>query len=274
MDKSFKKLAKPYLIWLYVLALFPVIVMFVLTFIKNEGLSFEDIKFGFTNYLELKDISIIKAFYNSILYSFLSTTITLVLGYFIAYKLYRSKIKNKSLILTILILPMWSNLLLRVYALSNLMEENNIITNLLNIDKGIGISGTPLSIIIGLVFTYLPFMILPIYNALEKIDSSLEEAALDLGLTDFKKFYKVIIPLSSKGIITGIIMVFLPSLSGFAIPQILGKGNVLLIGNIIEQYFKNMNYNFGSLLSIFILVFIFLALYINSKVNKDGETLI
>jgi spermidine/putrescine transport system permease protein len=102
----------------------------------------------------------------------------------------------------------------------------------------------------------------------------LEEAALDLGLTEMQKFWKVIFPLSLKGVATGSILVFLPSMSGFAIPEILGEGNILLIGNIIEQAFRNMDYNFGSLLSVVILVFILGALLIVSKVDKEGETLL
>ena len=144
----------------------------------------------------------------------------------------------------------------------------------IGINFSIGIKGTPLAVLIGLVFTFLPFMILPIYTALEKIDYSLEEAALDLGVTETKKFWKVIFPLSLKGVVTGSIMVFLPCLSGFAIPEILGKGNIVLIGNIIEQSFRNMNYNFGSLLAIIVLVFILGSLLTLNKVNKGGETIL
>jgi spermidine/putrescine transport system permease protein len=169
---------------------------------------------------------------------------------------------------------MWSNLLLRTEALFNLMQSNNILTSIFGTGLGIDIIGTPPAVIIGLVFTYLPFMILPIYTALEKIDYSLEEAALDLGLTPIEKFWKVIFPLSLKGVATGSILVFLPSMSGFAIPEILGAGNILLIGNVIEQAFRNMDYNFGSLLAIVILLFILGALLTVSKVDKEGETLL
>ena len=130
------------------------------------------------------------------------------------------------------------------------------------------------SMVIGMVFTYLPFMIMPIYTSLEKIDPLLHEAALDLGMTDFKKFWKVIVPMSSKGIISGSIMVLLPCLSGFAIPKILGDGNILLIGNIIEQSFINMSYNQGSVLAIVILIIIMGSIIIINKVDKEGETLL
>ncbi len=277
MNKEFKLLAKPYIAWLFVLAILPIFVMLLLSFMFSEGLSFGESYFTFDQFALLGEDSTLTAFSNSILYASLTAIISLVLGYFVAYNVYKSKFKNKFIVLTIFILPMWSNLLLRTEALGNLMEHNNIITDLLlqmGIGISIGIKGTPLAVIIGLVFTYLPFMILPIYTALEKIDYSLEEAALDLGLTNMQKFWKVIFPLSLKGVATGSIMVFLPSMSGFAIPEILGAGNILLIGNVIEQSFRNMDYNFGALLSIFILLFIMGALYIVSKVDKEGETLL
>lgn len=277
MNKSYKKLSIPYLIWLIIFGIIPIIVMIILSFIDSEGMSFKDASFSLNSFKLLFDKATLISIKNSFLYTTISTIISLFLGYFVAYQLYKSKIKNKLLVLTIFILPMWSNLLLRIEALGNMMEENNMITNLLeriNIHISIGIKGTPLAVIIGLIFTYLPFVILPVYTALEKIDVSLKEASLDLGLTPFKTFWKVIFPLSLKGVVTGSILVFLPSLSGFAIPEILGKGNVLFIGNIIEQSFRNMNYSFGSLLSIFIIFLITIALLIVNKVDKDGETLL
>lgn len=277
MNKEFKILAKPYIVWLFLLAILPIFVMIMLSFMFSEGLTFEESFFTFNQFTLLGESSTLEAFRNSVVFASVTTLISFVLGYFVAYNVFKSKFKNKFLILTLFILPMWSNLLLRTEALGNLMENNNILSDLLagiGISLSIGIKGTPLAVIIGLVFTYLPFMILPIYTALEKIDYSLEEAALDLGLTNMQKFWKVIFPLSLKGVATGSILVFLPSMSGFAIPEILGSGNILLIGNVIEQSFKIMDYNLGSLLAIVILFFILGALYIVSKVDKEGETLL
>lgn len=276
MNKSFRKLSKPYFIWLIVFSIIPIIGMVILTFVNSEGLSFENAKLTLTSFKMLIDPATLVAIKNSFLYSIISTLISLVLGYFVAYQLFKSKIKNKLIILTIFILPMWSNLLLRTEALGNMMEHNNIITSLLSrigISFSIGIKGTPSAVVIGLVFTYLPFVILPVYSSLEKIEYGLEEAALDLGLTRFRTFWKVVFPLSFNGIITSSILVFLPSLSGFAVPEILGKGNVLFMGNIIEQAFKNMNYSLGSLLSILIIFLITLALLTLNKVDKEGELL-
>lgn len=283
MNKRFAKLASPYFFWLYILACIPAFFMLFLMFVDTEGLDFNNIQFTFNNFLQLGEAATLKAFLDSLVLAFISTLLCIMFGYLVAYKLFRSNFKNKFLILIILVLPMWSNLLLRTEALSNIMEPNNIIVSLINNIFKTNISsfdfrsssfGIKFSIVIGLVVTYVPFMIMPIYNSLEKIDVSIEEAALDLGLTDFKKFWKIILPMSSKGIVTGSIMVFLPCLSGFAIPEILGKGNFTMIGTIIEQNFRNMNYNIGSLLAIIILMFILVSISIVNKVDKEGETLL
>ena len=177
---------------------------------------------------------------------------------------------------------MWSNILIRILALRNVMQPNNIITSFIEYIFQLepnsivfpNLLGTDLAILIGCVLTYLPYVILPIYTALEKIDPSLLEASNDLGMTDFTTFWKVTFPLTVKGFTSGTIMVLLPCLSGFAIPTILGNGNILLIGNIIEQYFNNMNYNNGSILAIIILILILGSIMIINKVDKEGETLI
>lgn len=277
MNSSFKKMAKPYHIWLYVLAILPAVIMFFLMFLNTEGISIDEASFTMSNFVSLGEMGNISAFLSSFKFAFISTFICIGLGYFVAYRVYRSKFGNKFLVLIILILPMWSNMLLRIEALGNIMEPNNIVSDLLSrigINISISIKGTELAVIIGLVFTYLPFMILPIYSALEKIDPSLEEAALDLGVTEMKKFWKVIVPMSNKGVIAGAIMVFLPSLSGFAIPKILGKGNIPSIGDIIEKAFMNMNYNIGSLFAVIILIIILGSLVIINKIDKEGDLLL
>lgn len=277
MNQSFKKLATPYRIWLYILALFPIAVMFLLIFINSEGISLDEAYLTLDTFSTLKEPSTLEGFKNSFLFASIATIVCLLLGYILAYSVFRSKFSNKFLVLTIFILPMWSNLILRIEALGNVMEQHNIIEDILadvGITYQLAIRGTSLAVLIGLIFTYLPFMILPIYTALEKIDYSLEEAALDLGATSTQKFWKVIFPLSLKGVVTGSIMVFLPCMSGFAIPKILGDGNILLIGNIIDQQFKTMMYNQGSLLAVIIIVAILGSLFLINKVDKEGETLL
>lgn len=268
------RMAKPYLFWLYLFACLPVIVMFILMFVDTEGIQTRDMRFvGMNNFSILGTESVLIAFWNSLKYSFLTTIICIFFGYLLAYSLYKSKIKNKYLVLLLLILPMWTNILLRINALASIFKPENILADIFGI-QGLNLIGTNWAILLGMVFTYLPFMILPIYTSLEKIDPSLEEAALDLGVTNFTKFWKVIVPLSLKGVISGSIMVLLPCLSGFAIPSVLGAGNILLIGNIIEQSFNNMSYNQGSVLAIIILIIILGSILIINKVDKEGETLL
>jgi spermidine/putrescine transport system permease protein len=273
MNQKYKVFALPYLIWLVLLAFLPILMMVFLIFMQNEGLDLDGVVVSLNSFGLFFDSSTMYSIFNSLFYSIIATISCILLGYLVAYTVFRMKIKNKFIILIVFMLPMWSNLLLRVQAIGSLMETNNILTSILGI-KGVNINGTPFAIIIGMIVTYLPFMILPIYNSLGKIGKALEEASLDLGLTETQTFFKVILPLSSKGIVSGSIMVFLPALSGFAIPQILGKGNVLLVGNIIEQAFRNMNYNFGSLLSVVLLLFIMGSLFLLNKTDKEGETLL
>ena len=267
------RMARPYLYWLYLLALVPVLVMAFLMFVDSEGISIGGMEPTITNFTILTEKSTLIAFLNSLKYSLITTAICIFFGILISYSLYKSKIKNKYLVLLLLILPMWTNFLLRINALASVFRPNNILSSILGFEFP-KIIGTDFAIILGMVFTYLPFMVLPIYTSLEKIDPLLHEAARDLGLTDTKKFWKVVLPLASKGIISGSIMVLLPCLSGFAIPKVLGDGNILLIGNIIEQSFINMSYNQGAILAVVILIIILGSILIINKVDKEGETLI
>lgn len=266
-------LAKPYLFWLLIFACFPMLILFVLMFLDTEGLDFGSCSLTFSNFALVLEKSIPIAFFNSVKYSIITTAICLFFGYIMAYAIFRSHFKNKYLIILLLVLPMWTNILLRIEALSNIFQPHNIITNMLGI-TGINILGTDIAVVSGMVFTYIPFVILPIYTSLEKIDHSLEEASRDLGMTEFKTFWKVIFPLTTSGMVSGSIMVLLPCLSGFAIPKILGAGNVLLIGTIIEQSFATMSYNLGSILAIVMLVIILGAIFLVNKFDKEGETLL
>jgi spermidine/putrescine transport system permease protein len=267
------RLARPYIYFLYIFAVIPALIMIGLMFVDTEGLSFDGITASITNFQILTEKSTIVAFFNSLKYSIVTTICCIFFGFLIAYMLYKSKIKNKYLVLLLLILPMWTNILLRINALESIFDQHSILTDVFGI-PGLNILGTDWAIYLSMIFTYLPFMVMPIYTSLEKIDPLLHEAALDLGLTDFKKFWKVIFPMATKGMVSGSIMVLLPCLSGFAIPKFIGAGKVMLIGNIIEQSFYNMSYNQGSVLAIAILIIILGSILIVSKVDKEGETLL
>lgn len=267
------KLAIPYLIWLIIFAILPSLFMIFLMFVDTEGTSFEGLTGSITNFQVLAEKSTLVAFFNSLKFSLITTAICVFFGFLIAYSLHRSKLKNKYLILLLLILPMWTNFLLRINALASVFKTNNILSSILGFDFP-NIIGSDFAIILGMTFTYLPFMIMPIYTSLEKIDPLIDEAAFDLGFTEFKRFWKVTVPMARAGVVSGIIMVLLPCLSGFAIPKVLGDGNVILIGNIIEQKFTNMNYNEGAVLAVGMLIIIIGSIIIINKNDKEGDTLI
>ena len=248
--KRFKYLAIPYLVWLIFLAVLPFVLMFVLTFMKTNGMDFSNAEASLDAYYRLNDISLLKALWNSLIVAFFTVVICIFLGYPVAYFISFSKLKNKMLFLLLLIIPMWSNSMLRIVSWLRLFSTDGL--------KALNLIGTNSAVIFVTVTTYLPFMIFPIYTVLEKMDRSLIEASKDLGVPPWKTFFKVTLPLSLGGVSSGIIMVFLPAATGFAISQTIGQGKVRLIGNLIQSVFEKNNYNFGSLLSIFVSVVIIL----------------
>ncbi|MDD3478446.1 MAG: ABC transporter permease [Candidatus Izemoplasmatales bacterium] len=277
MGKSFKILALPYEVWLGVLVFIPIVALLGISATNfTSAVSISELQFSLSHWVMLTEGAVLIPFRNSLVYATLTTLLSFVFGYFVAYQIFRFRIKNKFIILTIVILPMWSNLILRSKALVDVMSQNNIIADLLGFSPfgNIASTATPVAVMTGLVFTYLPFMILPVYTALEKIDYALEEAALDLGLTPFQKFWKVVFPLSFRGVVTGSILVFLPTVAGFAIPDILSHGTILFIGNVINSKFIYYNYNGGALLAIIILFFILGSMFLMTRFDKEGETLL
>lgn len=266
------------MVWLLILVVLPLLMMFFITFFRTDALVFDSWAVTFSNWTRIfTDSSVGVALKNSFIYALFATIIAFFLGYPMAYILAKSPFSNKLVILVLTIIPMWSNSLLRSNALANLLSEQSLVNDLLS-NFGMSfiwdIKGTGLAITIGLVLTYLPFMILPIYTVLEKMEPSLIEASMDLGANPTRTFFKVTFPMSLKGVATGVIMVFLPSFSGFAIPKILGSGRVMFIGTLIDSSFINRNYNFGSMLSLIIILIIFGSMFLVNKVDKEGETLI
>ena len=204
----------------------------------------------------------------------ISTIICLLLAFPLGLILKDSKLGRKGFMVFVFILPMWMNFLLRTMAWQVLLERNGIINLAL---KALGlplldIINTPAAVVLGMVYDYLPFMVLPIYNAMIKIDNSLIEAAYDLGAGKTAVLRKVILPLSVPGIVSGITMVFVPSLTTFAISTMLGGGKVNLIGNIIEQEFTvSSNWNLGAGLSLVMMVFIIISMALIEKFDREGE---
>lgn len=236
--------------------------------------NFKDASFSISHFGEVFNLVYLKAAWNSVRIGFIATLGTLLIGYPIAYIVSNLKTKNKFLILLLFILPMWTNLLLRINTINTLLKPNSILNT---IGISLNFSGTETAVIITMIIVYLPFMIFPIYTVLEKKDKGLIEAAYDLGASPITTFFKVTLPLSLKGIVSGVTMVFLPCAMGFTIPYIVSNGNIYLIGNIIESHFINStlgSYNVGSLTALMLIIIIFGAMLLMIKVDKEGETLL
>lgn len=271
---KFKKFSIPYLLWLTLFVVIPLILLFVVAFSDmGKAINLSHFKFQLSHIPNAFSKTNNLAFLNSLKYSLITTIGCIILGYPVSLIVSQSKLRNKYLMILIIIFPMWICMILRLkilnYMFSGLFESVTKIP--------LNISGTEFAVILVMIVMYLPFMILPIFTQLQKIDKSLFEASADLGATPFKTFYKVTLPLSMKGVMSGIIMVFLPSATGFAIPQIIGNGNIYLIGNYIERYFVsggNSHYNIGAVVSIVIIIAVLGSLVIINKTDAEGDTLI
>ena len=196
------------------------------------------------------------------------------LAYPLAMILSRLGVNQNSFIVLIFILPMWMNFLLRTLAWQTLLEKTGVINSILTFLHlpTLNIINTPYAIVLGMVYNFLPFMVLPIYNALSKIDVNVINAARDLGANELQVFLKVTLPLTVPGIISGITMVFIPALTTFVISNLLGGSKILLIGNVVEQEFTQAsNWHLGSGLSIVLMLFIILNMVISAVFDKDGE---
>ena len=209
----------------------------------------------------------------ALLLSFASTVLCFVFAFPLALILRSKKIGKGSFVAFIFILPMWMNSLLRILAWQTLLERKGVLNEFLlffHLPRQ-NLINTPYAIILGMVYDFLPFMILPIYNTLSKIDDNTIDAAYDLGASFFTTLWKVILPLSVPGIVSGVTMVFVPALTTFAISNILGGGKIYLIGNVIEQEFTtNSNWNVGSGLSMILMLFIILSMAVLSRYD-NGE---
>ena len=273
MNKKTTYLALPYFAWAIIFTVLPLLLVFMFAVFRNNG----DGYFFTTEYLSQlvsgKE-EIIAALIRSIKLSAVATVVCLILGYPLAYILANSKSKYKGLLTTLIILPMWMNFLVRTYALLSLMENSGLINQFLGlfgIDR-IQFLYKESSIAIGMIYNYLPFMVLPIHSVLSKMDNRLVEAAEDLGANKFKVFTKVIFPLSLGGVISGIEMVFIPSITTFALSQILGGSKTLLIGDMIERQFLEFNnWGYGSLLSVIVIVIVLLSMFITSRFGSDDN---
>ncbi|MDO4267057.1 MAG: ABC transporter permease [Eubacteriales bacterium] len=263
-----KLLAGPYLIWMIGFVLIPLALIFYYGLTDRSG------AFTLANIVSIATEEHAKAMWLSLGLSFVSTLICLLLAYPLAMILRSRGMGRTSFIVFIFVLPMWMNFLLRTMAWQTLLEKNGVINGILSaLHLPVqSLINTPGAIILGMVYNFLPFMVLPVYNVLCKIDDNTINAARDLGANFWQTLFRIWLPLSLPGIISGITMVFIPALTTFVISNLLGGSKILLIGNVIEQEFnKSGNWNLGSGLSLVLMAFIIISMAILAKYDKTGE---
>lgn len=262
--------ATPHIVWAILFIVAPLIFVAYYAFTDTvDGsvvFSIENLKTFFTP-------AYLKIFARSVGLALISTVICLILGYPIAYFISRTKPKTQRLLILLIMLPMWMNFIIRTYSISELIKDTGIINSFLG-NLGIpqmNIYGKEAAVILGMVYDYLPYMILPIYSVMAKLDYRLVEAAGDLGCNSFKVMTKVIFPLSRSGVISGITMVFVPSISTFYISQKLGGPSTLLIGDVIEQSYNSSNYHLAAALSFVLMIILLIGLAVVNKYTDDDN---
>ena len=259
-------LAAPYAAWAVIFIVVP------LCMILYYGITDKQGAFTAENILAIASPGHARALWRSVLLSFVSTVICFLLAYPLALILAAKKENNGSVIILIFILPMWMNFLLRTLAWQTLLEKTGVINSVLAFLglPAMHMINTSSAIVLGMVYNFLPFMVLPLYNALSKIDDNVIHAAKDLGANKIQSFLHIILPLSVPGIISGVTMVFVPALTTFVISTLLGGSKVLLIGNVIEQEFTQAsNWHLGSGLSIVLMIFILLNMVVTALFEKE-----
>ena len=270
--KSFgsRLVAAPYMVWAAIFIIVPLVIMAYFAFTNSSG--------GFTleNFAQIGRFK--KAFALSIIYAVIATIITLLLAYPMAYYMTKLKISSQRMIMMLIMLPMWMNFLIRTYSWITILANTGLINKFLGL-FGIGplqLINTPGAVILGMVYDFIPYMILPIYTAMSKIDNSLLEAASDLGSNSWSRIRRVIMPLSLPGVISGITMVLVPSISTFYISQKLGGNKDMLIGDAIEYLFNTgpQYYNVASTLSLILMVMILVCTLIMNRFGDDEEVVV
>ncbi|MGF7142718.1 spermidine/putrescine transport system permease protein [Anaerotaenia torta] len=266
VSSSMKWLSFPYIIWMVGFIIIPLIMIIYYGLTSSKGFTLDNVAL-------IADPVNRRALVLALELSVVSTILCLLLAYPLAMILNNSKLESNSFIVLIIILPMWMNFLLRTIAWQNILEKTGVLNKMLEFLHLplLNIINTPSAIILGMVYNFLPFMVLPIYNVLIKIDRDVVNAARDLGASSSQTFLRIILPLSLPGVISGITMVFVPSLTTFVISTILGGSKIVLIGNVIEQQFRLGNWNTGSGLSLVLMIFILFCMAVLSKYDKEKE---
>ena len=268
----FKKMAYPYVAWISVMVVAPMLLIVMYAFIEqgNDVTTFKFTLLNFTRFFS--DSVYTDVLYRSLYVALITTLICLLIGYPAAYIIAMAKPKHKAALVLLITFPTWINMLVRTYAWLGILQDNGIINSFLGLFgiEPIQMIYTNFAVILGMVYNFVPFMILQIYSALDKMDKSYLEAASDLGANRVQSFLRVTFPMSLPGVISGITLVFLPAVSSFFIPKLLGGGQFVLIGNVIEtQFLTAGDWGFGSAISLIMAIIIMISLYITRRLDTD-----
>lgn len=259
--------------WLIFFVLIPNLLVLFTSFMTKDSSNLIDFTFSFDSYARLIDPLYSQVLWNSLYMAGIATIICLVIGYPFAFMIAKIPAKYRPFLLFLVVLPFWTNSLIRIYGMKIFLGVKGLLNEALLaiglIDEPIRILNTEVAVVIGLVYILLPFMILPLYSSIEKIDGRLLEAAKDLGANAFQRFVKVILPLTMPGIVAGCLLVLLPAMGMFYVADLLGGAKVLLVGNIIKsEFLVTRNWPFGSAISIALTILMALMLYIYYRANK------
>ena len=261
-----KKLAYPYFVWMVLFTVVPLFIVVYYALTDSTG------SFTLDNLVTVSGYG--SVFARSLLLAIISTVVCLIIAFPVGYFLSRLRVNKQHIMLMLVMLPMWMNFLLRTYAWMGLLSINGPVNAVLGV-FGLGpynMLNTSGAVVLGMVYNFLPFMVFPIYTLLSKMDYRLTEAAADLGCNNWQTLWKVTMPLSIPGIVSGITMVFMPSVTTFFIPRVLGGGNTMMFGDLIEaKFLTEGNWNVGSALSLIMMVLILISLSILRKADPNGE---
>ncbi len=257
--------AYPHIVWAIIFIIAPLLFVAYYAFTDKDGV------FTFANIGQLAQATYLEVFLRSVCFAFLATVICFVIAYPVAYFISRTSPSTQKILVMLVMLPQWLNFLIRTYSWMAILEDTGIINNLLSIfGWELHMINTPVAVILGMVYNFLPYMIIPIHSAMTKIDPRVLEAASDLGCSPLKVVAKVVFPLSFSGVVSGITMVFVPSISTFYISQKLGGGNFDLIGDSIERQFQTQyDYNMGAAMSFVLMLLIIASMAIMNKYSDD-----
>lgn len=269
-------LSTPYILWTILFTIVPLLIILIFSLSASSKIGNLSMDFTLDRYVQFFEPIYADVFFRSIKLSLYSTAFCLILGYPVAYIIANKKMKMRNFLILFIILPQWTNFLLRTYAWMSILKDNGPINAFL---INIGLIKEPLTllytdgaVLMGMIYNFLPYMILPIYTVILKIDKAYVEAARDLGASGSTTFRKIILPLSMPGIVSGIIMVFMPAISTFVISDLLGGGHSMLMGNLIQnQFLAARNWQFGSAISMILIFIILITMLVLNKYSSSDK---